>query len=427
MFQNIIKTRNPFLIFLPFLILFIVVICLKFSIEDIGDEGRFIFYANRLLIGEYSMPKPNIYLVSGPGYPLILAPLIALGFSKFFMVLFNAVFLYLSIVFIFKSLIQFVSFKLSLIFTLIWGCYYASYQNLALISYEVISLFLISLFIFLTVSLYSKTTNRPKTYKIMSGLILGFLVLTKIIFGYVVLVMIAFIIIALIFSKKKKNFYNALWVLIISTLTFSPYLLYTYKLTNRILYFGTASDNLYWMTTPFEDEYGDWKGHLTLNPIEYNNYNIPGSEEILKAHHGKNYEEIDSLQGLIKDDAFKRIAIENIKANPVKFGKNILYNLSRLFFHHPFSYAIQKPKSILIFPINGMLLTFILLSIIPAIVNWKKIIFSIRFLLVLFLVYLGGSLVGGAEPRMLVPIVPILILLFAFLFNKIITINLKNW
>lgn len=427
MLQNIIKVKNPFLIFLPFLLLFIVVICLRFSIEDIGDEGRFTFYASKLLIGEYSTPKPNVYLVSGPGYPLILAPLIALGISKFFMVLLNAVFLYLSVVLVFKSLTQFVSHKLSLIFGSIWGCYYTSYQNLALISYEVFSLFLISLFIFLIVSLYSKTTNRPKTNMILAGLILGFLVLTKIIFGYVVLVMMVFTIIALIFSKKKKNLYTALCVLIISTLTFSPYLIYTYHLTNRILYFGTASDNLYWMTTPFEDEYGDWKGHLTLNPIEYNNYNIPGSEEVLKAHHGKNYEEIDSLTGLNQDDAFKRIAVENIKAHPKKFAKNILYNLSRLFFHYPFSYAIQKPKTILIFPISGALLTFILLSIVPVVVNWKKIIFSIRFLLVLFLVYLGGSLVGGAEPRMLVPVVPILILLFAFLFNKIVTINLKNW
>lgn len=427
MLRKFITSKNPFLIFLPFLCLFIGIIIFKFSIEDIGDEGRFIFYANRLLMGKYSMPKPLIYLVSGPGYPLLLAPLLAMGVSKFIMVLLNALFLYLSVVLVFKSLIQFISFKQSLIFASLWACYYMSYQHLALIAYEVFTLFLVSLFIFFIVSLYIKQGKKSKRYIILAGISLGLLVLTKIIFGYVVLCMIFLIICSLFFSTKKKNLNNALWVLLISFITFSPYLFYTYNLTNRILYFGNASDNLYWMTTPYEDEYGDWKGHLDLNPIEYNNFNIEGSAEILEKHHGNDYKEFNNLTGLELDDAFKRVAIENIRNHPMKYIQNMTFNLSRIFFLYPFSYARQKPKVIPIFPINGILLTFILLSIYPTIINWKKILFPIRFLLILFLVYFGGCLVASSEARMLVPVVPVLILLFAFLFQKIITINIKNW
>ena len=427
MFTKTKTLRNPFLLFLPLLLLYVLCIYIRFSPIDIGDEGRFLYYANNLLKGSYSPPYPDIYLVSGPGYPLLIAPLIALGASKMLIVLLNAVMLYLSVVFVFKTIHQMLSFKVSFIFALSWGCYYMAYQNLALVSYEVMSYLLITILFYCVLKAFQKDQPNANKYLYLSGFALGLLILTKIIFGYVVMLLLPLTALSLLVYRYKKNLRRLLGILSIGFLILVPYLVYTYSITSRVFYMGTGSDNLYWMTTPYDDEYGDWKGHLNQNPIEYSNYNTPDADSVLQAHHGKNYEKLDTLRGLQLDDAFKEMAIKNIKEHPGKFAGNILFNISRMIFHYPYSYAYQKPKTTLIFPINAIIFTLTLLALIPTLCNWKKILFPIRFMLILTLVYIGGSLVGSAEARMLVPIVPVLIVWFAYVYQKTVHIRINGW
>ena len=60
----------------PFLLLYLI-ICIVFAPhENVGDEGRYLYFANNLLSGFYSPPYPEINLWNGPGYPLFLAPFI---------------------------------------------------------------------------------------------------------------------------------------------------------------------------------------------------------------------------------------------------------------------------------------------------------------------------------------------------------------
>ena len=195
----------------------------------------------------------------------------------------------------------------------------------------------------------------------------------------------------------------------------------------RIFYLGTGSDNLYWMTTPYNGELGDWKGPLTRNPVEYGNYNIPGAENILKANHQEEYEKIYKLEGLAQDDEFKKIAINNIKTYPLKYLQNIFFNISRMVFHYPFSYAVQRPKPLFVFPLNGIIVTLTLLCLVPTFINWKKIIFPIKFLLFFALIYLGGSSLISSEVRMFTTIIPILLFWIAFVMNRTVKLNLRNW
>src|SRR5476651_841890 len=58
---------------LPFLILYIL-ICLTFNKNElVGDESRYLSYANMLLKGRYSPPFPQFDLWSGRGYSALLA------------------------------------------------------------------------------------------------------------------------------------------------------------------------------------------------------------------------------------------------------------------------------------------------------------------------------------------------------------------
>ena len=60
-------------------------------------------------------------------------------------------------------------------------------------------------------------------------------------------------------NKKSVNFSRVLMILLISIGLTIPYLTYTYYHTGKIFYWATSGgNNLYWLTTPYEGEYGSW-------------------------------------------------------------------------------------------------------------------------------------------------------------------------
>ncbi len=426
MINSIRKISNPYNIFLPFLLLYVVFAAYSYSVSFIGDESRFVRFAENLLHGFYSPAPPNIDLLSGPGYPFILAPLVGLHLPKVYIVILNAIMHYLSIVFLFKGLIQLVSFRKTLIVSLFWACYYVAYQNMGRIAYEPLSMLLASIFIFCIISAFNNEAGKgTKKYVYLSGFILGYLALTKVIFGPIIVVLLMIGGLLWIINRKVVNFRKLALISVIAFATFAPYLVYTYSLTGRAFYWGTGADNIYWMSNPNEGEYGDWKGTLDQNPVENGNYNIPGAGDTLIARHKKNYDQIFALSGLERDDAYSRIAVENIKAHPGKYAQNIFYNIGRLLFHYPYSYAIQRPKSLFVMPMNGIILTFMLICLIPTLWNWRRISFPIRVLFFVALLYLGASSLVSSETRMFTLIVPVLLAWFAYIIQQTVKLDLK--
>ena len=77
-------------------------------------------------------------------------------------------------------------------------------------------------------------------------------------------------------------------------------------------------------------------------------------------------------------------------------------------------------------PLNGINVVLLLFCIIPTFKNWKKIIFSIRFMLFFALLYLGGSIFASAETRMFTVIVPILLFWIAYIIQKTVKINFNE-
>lgn len=419
-------TRNPYLLFLPFLIVFIIYVFLN-PTNGQGDEKRYLMFAQNLVHGFYSPLAPNINLTNGPGYPIILMPFVALGLPLVCMTLLNAFFYYLSIIFLFRALQQIVPYRTTLIFSFLWASYYIAYQNIPFVTTEPFTYLLISILIFsLTRALNSSNSVGIKKYILLSGFIFGFIVLTKIAFIYVLFVMLIGTGILWLTNKKNINYRKGVIIAMIGFATILPYLIYAYHLTGRMFYWNTNTGGaLYWASTPFKDEYGDWKQDLTEGTIDLGNYNIPGAQDSLIAHHQKDYDEIISYSGLAQDDAFKKIAINNIKTHPLKYMQNCVYNAGRLIFHYPFSQAVQRPKVLLVFPLNGILLTLILFCLIPTIKNWRKLSFPLKFLLVFTVLYLGLSILVVAYVRMFTIIVPILIFWFASIFQNSVKINLR--
>jgi hypothetical protein len=203
-----------------------------------------------------------------------------------------------------------------------------------------------------------------------------------------------------------------------------------------------GGNNLYWMSSPYDDEYGDWMPYPPPSK-DRQLYTIPGSDSLVILRHQKDFDEIlqnkevreanvnngivmyNLTKGTAQDDLLRQIAVQNIKSHPVKFLQNIVSNIGRMIFNYPASYTPQKPSTLKRLPINGTLIVVFLFSMVPAFLNWRKIIYPMRFSLVFSVIYFGGSCLGSADLRMFTLIVPVLLLWIAYILPRSISLQLR--
>ena len=415
--------RNPFLLFFPFLVFYCYFITINKWPKLYGDELRYWGFAKNLLHGFYSPPMPHINLWNGPGYPLFLVPFLALHIPAIYITLTNALFLYLAIVFLHKSLLKIANFKIATIAGVLLAIYPNTLAILPILYTEAVSIFLISAFVY---TLITYNINHQKKYSIIAGLILGYIVLTKIIFGYVILIGLLIFLIRLIFKKTWKAHFRSVSILLIAFLVTIPYLLYTYKLTNKVFYWGNSGGmSLYWMTSPYDNEYGDWK----LPDLSNNQYPklFPSSEvaAILKKNHNKELSFIFKHNELQQDELFKNAAFKNIKKSPIKYINNYLANCSRMLFNFPYSYAYQDAAIIRNILTGSLIIWGSIIGLVITLINWRKLIFPIKFVLLITVVYFSLSATLSAYPRQLDIMVPVLLLWIGYLAGNLKLMSLK--
>lgn len=412
--------QNPYLLFLPFLVIYIIIAVVFYGEAKNGDEQRYIMFAENLLKGYYSTPPPKLVLTSGPGYPILLIPFVGLKLPFIYIGIFNATLLYLAVIFLFKGLLEIVKYKYALYISICWALYINNFDYIHMIMTESLVIFLISLFGFSVIrALTIDNSKNNKYYLILAGFTLGYIVLTKFSFGYVLLLMIVGNVVLLIMNRKSIYYRKGMIILIISLAVNAPYLHYTYNLTGKMFYWGTpVGDSFYWMSTPFKGEYGDWR------PI----YGGSDDKNTLILNHQKDFEKLSKkgeINEAMDDNILKQLAINNIKSHPLKYFKNYISNLGRMLFNFPFSYSLQNPYLLVRIPQNALLSFGLLFTFIPAYLNWNKIPYSLRFMLFIILMYLGGSSLASAETRMFTIAVPILLIWMAYIIPKTITVNLK--
>lgn len=409
--------KNPFIVFSPFLLLFVALVLKLHSDEMIGDEGGYMQFAQNILQGFYSPPAPDIDLWWGPGYPILLTPFIAMGLPLVFITLTNAVLQYLSIVMLFKAISQLVDFSKAMAFSLLWGFCYSIYPFMTRILTETFSSFLINLFIYFTIKAFKEGTKK---HIYLAGFTLGYLALTKVMFGYVMLFLLLWSLLMWLKNTKVIEYRKSIVIILVGFLTASPYLIYTYKLTDRFFYWGNSGGmKLYWMSNPNDYEYGNWDNETFDSLKDLGG----GNTKLLKQNHQEDFEYILQFKGVEKDDAYKKVAIQNIKSHPKKYIKNIYANISRMIFGFPYHYARQTPLIKVWY--FAILFSLTLYSIVLTIINWKKLVYSLRFVLVFTSIYLGGSTLLSAYNRQLIIIVPALLLWIAYIVSKSIKFNIK--
>jgi len=442
--------KKPYLLFLPLLIAYILFIIIKGNGALNGDELRYLRDARNLLKGSYSPPMPGITLFSGPGYPIVLALSFLLHVPVLGVKLLNAFFLYFSIVLLYKTLIHKVSLSKTLLCCLFWICYFSHYVYLRSMVSEIITPFVVTLLLFLLTKVFDSEMpdTKRRRYTLLAGFVFGYLALIKVIFGYVILCMLAGSTVIWLTNRKSKNYRRAMVVLIAAFITVLPYLVYTYQLTGRALYWSSlGGNNLYWMSRYSEQESGSWfatpyvkgdslafntTGGAELKDEPYiiaKEGTLPGYPDSILKHDTENLKKIAKLKynPLAQDDAFKEAAMENIKSHPMRFLQNCFSNIGRMLFNFPYSYTLQKSSTLFWLPLNGILVVLSFLCLIPALKNWRLIPYSIRFMLFVAVIYFGGSILGSAEIRMFTSIVPVLLVAIAYIIHKTVKITPGKW
>jgi hypothetical protein len=406
---------RPVIFFLPFLFLYAAIVIVMANDELTVDEPSYLQLATNLLNGSYSPPPPDIDLWHAPGYALTLVPFLAMKMPLLVLRLLNAVWLYAAVCIFYDLLRKLVSPSNALAGALLLGCYWLAWKGLPVIMTETFVFFLFTATLWAAHN-YFTTPGKALGPLLLLAFLLGYVCISKLLFSYVLL---ALTLISAFFALRgKPQYIKALTAVLLAWIVVIPYLVYTYSLTGRVFYVGNSGGTtLYWMSNPVKGEYGDWFNE-NLEP----NWSVdgvqPGAEAALKRNHEQEISSIRSLTSVEKDDAFKRMALENIKAHPGAYFKNWLANICRLLFNFPYSYRKIGPG--LLF--NGLPHLLMIIFAIPLLLFVRKNRiqppFFIRFLLLFVLIYFLGNTLLSAHIRMLYVVFPVIILALVWIWDQ---------
>lgn len=402
---------------LPLFFLYLLLVSFHLSDPLDGDEGRYIVYARNLSGGYYSPPGES-RLENGPGYPLILLPFVLSKAPWGAARMLNAPFLFLAIFYFFCTLRHYLKESHAFYAAFALGLNPLFLKEIHLLYTEVFAIFLISGFAFHFCKAHWREEGNRREL-VIAAFYLGFLVLTKFLYGYVILTGLLFFLFVS-WIKKTEVLKKTFWLYLLALLFSSPYLFYTYSLTGKPFFWGTNGGVcLYWMSSPFEEELGDWRGSRT------NQLQAFGIQETV-ARHGKFFETVSSLNMTEADARFKAEALKNIRAHPLKFIKNWICNVGRLLFDYPFSYTLQRMSTLFNIGINMFLAVFSVLCAYLSFIGRKKIPFEIFSLLFFAIVSFGGNSLLCAYERLFRVLVPIFVLWILVTLKKTVSLRILS-
>ncbi len=400
------KKNSPKAIFiktLPLLILYCAV-AFWFIKEDLsyGDETRYARDVESILTGQ------NLSLMSGPLYPLFLAPGKLLGLSWYTLKWFNPFLLYAAVVIAGHSLTYLVKSKTALIATWALGLYVPFLWEMQFLLTEPLALLLISAFAFFSIKTFQTKSNFAL---VAAGISLAALALTKVLVGYIIVLFLAISFISLILCRNSESKIRRRRAALIFALAFAlciPYLFYTYHVTGRVFYWAnTGGENLYWMTNPTTGEYGFWNSEARVM-----------QDDNLSRHHPF-CQPLQEKPRLERDSIMFEQAIKNLKQNPTKYFYNWLCNIGRMYFNYPYDYKFQNPAT-LFYTIPNSLVFWLIIALIYMLIIIRKIPkpTAIRILLYFLAAYWLSQSLSTAGPRKMYLAIPIFVIVLTWTIEQ---------
>lgn len=400
---------------LPLLFLYVIYVLLFAKNELHADEVRYHMFAENLVNGFYTTAdNPN--LMNGPGYPMFLAAFFSLGLPFIVPKLANALMAFFSVFLLNRSLAHYVPEKIALISSFVLGLYYPMFKWMRLMFSDILSLFILCLFIFLVLKLLRRKAFSL-TQMIIPAILLAYLIWVKVFFALVVLTGIITAVLYWLFIRKRVVLKWAA-LLLFGYLLATPWLIYTYQMTGRVLYWSSnGGEQLYWMSSHLDKEYGNW-----IESTSVFNRDFPNMDE----RHLMLYDSAYTMPWVERNDHFFHIAKENIKNDPGGYIYNVISNAIRMVADGPNSYYNQSLRPYFFLFFDLILLVPLVLTIIPAWKNRKALPFEIRAVCFLILIYWGGSIFIASIQRYFIVVVPFILLWTTFIYHHFVQISFED-
>ena len=387
----------------PLLVLYAVVCAAAQPGPDpVRDEPALLPAAARMLDGQLvpggSVLDPRAYLWHGPGLVAVLAPLVALDLPVSAIRFMEPVLLACAALLFHRLLRVRLPPRPALAWTYAFGLYVPFLSVVPQVHKEPLSILLV---VAGMLALTRALEGGRWPFVAGAGLALAALTMVRLEYGWVTIVLLAAAL-ACAARRPSATTRRLVAVAAVAVVACVPWLTFTYHLTGQPLYWGTSSGlSLFWMSPTVPGETGQW----------HEPRDVPRDPALAALRPlFLRLEEVDPVRS---DRLLRQQAIENIRARPAQYARNLVANASRLVFSAPMRPSLG-PLSIATYGVFNVLLL--------AGAGWAAAVLWRRrrcvapetapialFAGVAILVHLPPS----ASPRMLLPVVPALVWLIA--------------
>lgn len=394
-------TRRELALLLPLLALYVA--AWAFFPERPDDEASYVVLAERLVDGFYvtgdddaildaDPASPDLWF--GPGLPALLAPLVAVGAPLEVLRLTSALVLFGAVVLLYVLARDRWGSRVGLAAGYGLGLYLPFLGLLSNVHSEVLAV----LSVVVGMLGLSRFLQRGGyMWLALGGVGFAGLALTRVAYGWVLTITLVVLVVWWL-TRRSRSSGRAAAVVALALALCLPWLAYTYAKTERVLVWGNSGSlSLYWMTSPHEGDLGDWhQAHLVF------------TDPALRPHRDF-FESLRGLRLAEQNAEIEREALRNITEQPAAYAENIAANVSRMFFNSPYSRTAQQTNDLFYALPNALLLGAVALTVFLLVPRRRALPPETGAFVVLALAAFGLHALVSAYPRMLAPIIPLVV------------------
>jgi 4-amino-4-deoxy-L-arabinose transferase-like glycosyltransferase len=365
----------------------------------VRDEPSFLAGAHRLLAGEYAdtsaTADPRDFLWHGLGLPAVLAPLVEAGLPLPLMrLLAGPLLLWAALLAFHRLLRRDLGERAAVAWTWALGLYAPFYAFLRQLQKEPLAILLVALAL---LALTRAVTDGRRRDVVAAGAALAALAMVRLEYGWV---LVGLLVLGLRWGAVARARASALRLAAVAATGLAlclPWLGYTHAHTGQVGYWSSSGGlSLYWMSPTGPGQTGEWHSPRKVRSDAY------------LARYRPFFARVERLSPLEQDAMLRRAALDNIRADPARYVAHLAANTGRLVFHAPTT-APPKPGAA-----AGLIAFNVLLL---AAVGWAAVRLRRRgpappavvAVALLAACSVGVHLVASASPRMLMPVVPMLV------------------
>ena len=398
-------SRRPLLALAPFALLFAAIPVLAPANGNLyDDEAGYVGLARLLAHGHFLTGRDNLVtggpaypnLWFGPGLPLVLTPFAALHAPLLVDRLLGSFFLFAAVLVFYCLLRLFVPARASLLGAAALGLYIPLYTVVAFVHAEPLALLLVVTGCYAAVRYLREGRVR---WLAAAGVSFCWLALTRVEYGWIVTLLLL-VAVAWWMITRHAFARRAAASLALALVLCTPWLAYTHSVTGDVFEWGTSGPlSLYWATSPFADDRGDWHGADDV------------FADARLAPHRPFFRSIATLDLSAQNARLEAQARKNAERKPLKVAENIADNSSRMLFNVPYSFKPAKLTGLVYSLPAALLLAALAAAWLRASRTPRRLPAEVRAIAVFALVTFALHAVLAGFPRLLFPIVPLAIML----------------